>query len=95
MAVVVIGDITNLSCFINKENVCEVTDAIESLFCLYIVCYFWKRKRNWKVIYIYTKHYYYISSFVFNIKVFVHNCWCSIIIVIFYMIFINPQIKIN
>lgn len=43
MASTVIGDITNLSCSLNNENLYGVTDAIESLFTLYIVCYRKKR----------------------------------------------------
>lgn len=46
MGAVVIGDITNLICSINKENICGVSYAIESLFILYIVCYNNKRKRE-------------------------------------------------
>lgn len=39
MAGVIIGDLTNLSLSLNKENVYGRKDAIESLFVLYIVCY--------------------------------------------------------
>lgn len=39
LATVVIKDIANLSCYVVKENLYEVTDAVDSLFSLYFVCY--------------------------------------------------------
>lgn len=39
MASIVLGDITNFSCSLNKDSLCGVSDAIESLFTLFIVCY--------------------------------------------------------
>lgn len=52
MAAVVLGDITNLACFINKESVCAVEYAFDTLFTLYIVCYVYERKRNCWIFYI-------------------------------------------
>lgn len=39
MATVVIGDITNLTCSIDNKNLYGVTDVLESLYTLYIVCF--------------------------------------------------------
>lgn len=40
MAGVVIGDIVNLACFVNRKNPCGLRYVLGSLFTLYIVCYF-------------------------------------------------------
>lgn len=39
MAAIVIGDISYLSSSLIKNNHCGVSDALESLYSLYIVCY--------------------------------------------------------
>lgn len=46
MACVVIGDLSNLSLRLNKENFFGVKDAVESLLALYIVCNIYKKKRK-------------------------------------------------
>lgn len=48
MAAIVLGDITNLCCFLNKDEPCGVTDSFDSLFTLYLVCYFVRRKKERK-----------------------------------------------
>lgn len=45
MSTAVIGTITNLFCSINKKNIFEVTDAMEFLFTLYMVCNKQRRER--------------------------------------------------
>lgn len=41
MAAIVIGDVANLSFFVNDNNLCGLADGLESLFALYVVCYFY------------------------------------------------------
>lgn len=48
MGAIVIGDLTNLSLSLNEDNLCGVSDVVDSLFSLYIVCYVMKRKRSTK-----------------------------------------------
>lgn len=48
MAAIVLEDITNLCCFLNKEKPCGATDGFESLFTLYLVCYFVRRNKKRK-----------------------------------------------
>lgn len=43
---VILEDITKLTLYSNKKNLCGVRDNVETLFTIYIVCYFVKRKRR-------------------------------------------------
>lgn len=44
MAAIVIGDVSNLSIAFNKNNLCGIKDAVESLFNIFIVCLIWGRR---------------------------------------------------
>lgn len=48
MAAVVIGDVAHYSGCVNKKNLCGVSDAVESLFYLYMVCYINKTEKKKK-----------------------------------------------
>lgn len=46
MGVNVLRDISHLPCRVNKKNLCGVSDAVDCLFHLYIVCYIKRRERK-------------------------------------------------